>query len=208
MARWSPLPRTAKAASYADLLARLATARDANDIKRCKEIEHQVEAEKARELVAHPGHFSKSKEDKARLLLLGWLEGEHKALTRHCFIKKGTFLEETCLWALVEVLRDRAGPPLDILRLVASLFVPDSAHGLAHPQLRAVIGKRSPGATENVYAVEQIVAAVEGYYEREGFGHDKAVHEVAERLDASKTYIYRLLKDAPKTPSTLPRRRR
>ena len=85
------MPRTAKAASYADLLARLATARDASDIKRCKEIEHQVEAEKERELDAHPGHFSKSKEDKARLLLLGWLEGGHKALTRHCFIKKGTF---------------------------------------------------------------------------------------------------------------------
>jgi predicted transcriptional regulator YheO len=131
------------------------------------------------------------------------LEGGHKALTKHCFIKKGSFLEETCLWALVEVLRAQAGPPPDILRLVASLFVPDSAHGLAHPQ-RAVIGKRSPGATENVYAVEQIVAAVEGYYEREGFGHDKAVDEVAERLDASKTYIYRLLKEF----NTQPRRRR
>jgi hypothetical protein len=63
------LPRTAKAASYADLLARLATARDASDLKRCKQIEPLVEAEKARELAAHPEHFSKSKEDKARLLL-------------------------------------------------------------------------------------------------------------------------------------------
>jgi len=125
-------------------------------------------------------------------------------LTRHCFIKKGSFLEETCLWALVEVLQ--AGPPLDILRLVASLFVPDSAHGLAHPQLRAVIGKRSPGATENVYAVEQIVAAVEAY-ELEN-GRNKAVDEVAERLDVSKTYIYRLLKNAGKTLNTKPRRRR
>ena len=104
------------------------------------------------------------------------------------------------------MLRDRAGPPLDILRLVASLFVPDSAHGLAHPQLRAVIGKRSPGATENVYAVEQIVAAVEAY-EREN-GRDKAVDEVAERLDVSRTYIHRLLKDAGKTLKTQPRRRR
>ena len=78
-----------------------------------------------------------------------------------------------------------------------------TAHGFAHPQLRVVIGKRSPGATENVYAVEQIVAAVEGY-EREGFGRDKAVDEVAERLDASKTYIYRLLKEL----NTQPRRRR
>jgi hypothetical protein len=201
------LPRTAKAASYADLLVRLATARDARDLKRCKQIEPLVEAEKERELAAHPEHFSKSKEDKARLLLLGWLEGGHKALTKHRFIKKGSFLEETCLWALVEVLRARAGPPPDILRLVASQFVPDSAHGLAHPQLRVVVGKRSPGATENVYAVEQIVAAVEGY-ERKGFGRDKAVDEVAERLDASKAYIYRLLKDAPKTLNTKPRRRR
>jgi len=201
------LPRTAKAASYADLLARLAAARDARDLKRSKQIESLVEAEKERELAAHPGHFSKSKKDKARLLLLGWLEGGHKALPRHRFIKKDTFLEETCLWALVEVLCARAGPPPDILRLVASLFVPDSAHGLAHPQLRAVIGKRSPGATKNVYAVEQIVAAVEGY-ERKGFRRDKAVDEAAERLDVSKTYIYRLLKDAPKTPITPPRRRR
>ena len=46
MATWSPLPRTAKAASYADLLAKLATARDARDLKRCKEIEPLVEAEK------------------------------------------------------------------------------------------------------------------------------------------------------------------
>ena len=201
------MPRIAKAASYADLLARLAAARDARNLRRCKQIEPLVEAEKARELAAHPEHFSKSKEDKARLLLLGWLEGGHKALTRHGFIKKGSFLEETCLWALVEVLRAQAGPPPDILRLVASLFVPDGDHGHAHPQLRVVIGKRSPGATKNVYAVEQIVAAV-GTYERKGFGRDKAVDEVAERLDASKAYIYRLLKDAPKALNTQARRRR
>jgi hypothetical protein len=34
------------------------------------------------------------------------------------------------------------------------------------------------------------------------------VDEVAERLDVSKTYIYRLLKDAPKTLNTQPHRRR
>ncbi|MGR9297796.1 hypothetical protein ACU8L5_21165 [Rhizobium leguminosarum] len=194
-------------------LARARTAEQYDELRR------QIDAVKAAEMEEYPEHFRKSDEDKARLLLFGWFEGGQKALVRHRFPQPGSFLFEECQWSLVAVLRCTLkddplsdGPPTDILFQLASLFTPDDAHPFAEQMpFVARIGRRSRGAMKNVYAIEQIVAAVAAY-ERKGDGEgnldrDAAVEEVAEWYGISREYVYECLRNASPIPTISPRKR-
>lgn len=206
------MPPAARKPSYADLSVKLARARAANNLEQYDELNRQIEAVKAAEMNEYPDHFRKSDEDKARLLFSGWLEGGQKELVRHCFPRLGSFLFEECQWSLVAVLRRKGGPPTDILFHLASLFIPDNTHPLAeHMPFVARIARRSRGAMKNVYAIDQIVAAVAAY-ERKGdgegnLGRDAAVEEVAERYGISREYVYECLRNAPPIPTIPPRKR-
>lgn len=203
------MPRARKP-SYAAMKAKLAMAEATSNLEECDELRRQIDVIKWAEVGEHPEHFQKSDEDKARLLLFGWIEGGMKALVRHRYPQPGSFLFEECQWSLVAVLR--RGPPADILPQVASLFVPDDGHPLAEQTpFVARIVRRSRGAMKNVYAIEQIVAAAAAY-ERKGdgegnLGRDAAVEEVAERYGISREYVYECLRNASPIPTLPPRKR-
>jgi len=148
---------------------------------------------KATELGKYPQHFTKSPQEKARLLLLGWMEGGPgpKQVSRH-FPELGSFLDYECRWAIAELQRKRDGPTC---RLVASLFVPDDNHPLAENSLTARLVRRRAGASEIPYTREQIVSAVKTF-ERDGLGTEDAVNKVADSYDITREYIYRARREA------------
>ncbi|MGO8614710.1 hypothetical protein ACC797_22895 [Rhizobium ruizarguesonis] len=206
------MPRAARKPSYAALLVKLARAQATNNLDQYDQLRGQIDAVKAAEMEENPEHFRKSHEDKARLLLFGWFEGDQKELVRHRFPPPESYLLEKCKWSLVEVLRREGGPPTDILFQLASLFTPDDTHPFAEQMpFVARIGRRSRGAMKNVYAIEQIVAAVAAY-ERKGDGggnldRDAAVEEVAEWYGISREYVYECLRNASPIPTIPPRKR-
>lgn len=175
---------------FAQLSAKLADARAANDIARYDAIQSEIDAVKAAELERHPQRFAKSDQDKVRLLLLGWQEGGPgpKDLTLH-FPEPGSFLEYECRWAVAELVRRGDGPTL---HLVASLFVPDGKHMLAHPFLTARLVGRKAGAVANAHAVEQIASAVAAF--QIDLKRDAAVIEVADWYGLSREYVYRCIR--------------
>ncbi|TIL49089.1 hypothetical protein [Mesorhizobium sp.] len=179
-----------KAAVFAALKALQDRARDRGDFDRFEAIERDLAAVIAAEGQKYPHHFLKSREQKARLLLSGSLEGSPRKLTRHHFPDPGSFLEYECRWALVEVLRSE-NPPKDILQQAASLFVPDDGHPLAHPHFIAAIRHRRPGPVRNVYAKAQIVEIV-ATAKRERRGVEAGIQEAMERYGLEREYVYRV----------------
>jgi hypothetical protein len=69
-------------------------------------------------------------------------------------LKDGETQRDFVRLAVAKELRYREGSaPSDILRQLASLFVPNGDHGLAHPKWVARISQQSAGQVANVYAV-------------------------------------------------------
>ncbi|MFS8115196.1 hypothetical protein QD460_26020 [Rhizobium jaguaris] len=154
-------------------------------------ISARLEGIKAAEIEKYPQHFAKTGYEKALLLLLGWMEGGPgpKNITLH-YVEPDSFLDYECRFAVFELLRngDR-----QMCNLIASLFVPDDDHPLAHWSLKARLSNRRAGATSIPYIVEQITSAVEGFKEQ-GLKTDGAVNAVADHYEISREYIYRCLR--------------
>lgn len=180
-----------KPATFAALKAYQDRARAKGDFDRFEAIEREIAAVKAAEWKRYPHHFKKSGGQKARLLLLGFLEGSFSGKqTRYQFPDPGSFLEHECYWALVEALRSDH-PPKDILRQVAALFVPDDQHPLAHPHLMAAIRHRRPGPVRNVYAKAQI-AEIVAVAKRDKRGVEAGIQEAMEYYGLEREYVYRV----------------
>ncbi|MGX5845496.1 hypothetical protein ACWGTO_00300 [Mesorhizobium sp. PL10] len=144
------------------------------------------------EMRNYPMHFRASPEQKARLLLNGFLEGGNDRRTRHWFPERGSYLERECLWCLISVLRS-GQPPTDVLQQVAATLVPDDDHGLAHSRYKAGFSQRRPGgATEDIYFKAEVVAIVEAA-QRDKRGTEAGVRDAQERYGISREHAYRML---------------
>ncbi|TPN41389.1 hypothetical protein [Mesorhizobium sp. B1-1-6] len=186
-------PLKGKSTTFAALVARRDQARAKGDILRFEAIEVKIAAIKQAEENAYRHHFLKSREQKARLLLTGWLEEGAEGLPQHRFPERGSFLEYECRWALAEVLRSK-NPPRDIIQGVAALFVPNSGHPLAHTYFIAEISRRGAGRPENTYTRAQIAGIVETAV-LDGRGVEAGVEEALQLYGKSREYVYRCWKE-------------
>lgn len=135
--------------------------------------------------------FRQNHISKARRLLSGILEPTKSGLPTLRYPKPGSLLEGECRWALVELLRSKK-PPKDILRLVASLWVPDGSHPLANPLRKLDFKQRREGRPSSGSAGEIILAIVETA-EKEKRGTDAGVTNAATHYGISPQYIYDVL---------------
>jgi hypothetical protein len=135
--------------------------------------------------------FRQNHISKARRLLSGILEPTKSGLPTLRYPKPGSLLEEECRWALVELLNSKK-PPKDILRLVASLWVPDDSHPLANPFRNVAFKQRREGRPSSGAAGEIILTIVETA-EKEKRGTDAGVNDAAAHYGISPQYIYEVL---------------